>query len=88
MNIKTEINPCDYHTPVRVIHHVEIQVLQLTLFQSVSLIVSLYDENSFIIDNKVVNVEGQEYANWANDDQYLLNLVLQKLNLTKKTSDN
>lgn len=85
MNIKTEVEPCDYHTPVRVIHHIEIQILQLILFQSVSLIVSLYDENEHIIDNKVVAVEGQEYANWANNDQYLIDLVMDRLGLTKRS---
>ena len=85
MNIKTEVEPCDYHTPVRVIHHIEIQILQLILFQSVSLIVSLYDENDHIIDNKVVAVEGQEYADWANNDQYLIDLVMVKLGLSKRS---
>lgn len=85
MNIKTEVEPCDYHTPVRVIHHIEIQILQLTLFQSVSLIVSLYDQNDHIIDNKVVVVEGQEYADWANNDQYLIDLVMAKLGLIKRS---
>lgn len=85
MNIKTEVEPCDYHTPVRVIHHIEIQILQLTLFQSVSLIVSLYDQNDHIIDNKVVAIEGQEYADWANNDQYLIDLVMAKLGLIKRS---
>lgn len=85
MHIKTEVEPCDFIAPVRVIHHIEIQIMGLVLFSSVSIVVSLYDENDYIIDNRQIIIQGEEYNNWANDDNYLLDLVLVKLGLTKKS---
>lgn len=85
MYIKTEVEPCDYVTPVRVIHRIELQIMRLVLFSSVSIGVSLYDENDYIIDNRQITIQGEEYNNWANDDNYLLDLVLVKLGLIKKS---
>jgi hypothetical protein len=38
----------------------------------------LHGENSFI-DYKEIVIEGEEYSNWGNDDQYIMDLVSQKL---------
>jgi hypothetical protein len=84
MNIKHSVELQDYITPVKTISSIEIQIVNLVLFTSVNVMVMLYDENDNIIDNKYFNIEGTEYTDWASDDNYLLELILSKLNLTKK----
>ena len=84
MNISIEIEPSEYVPPVRIINRVEIQIFNLTLFQSVAVMVMLFDANSCPIDTKIVQIEQEEYLLWSNNDEWLINLVLMKLGLSKK----
>ena len=83
MFIKQNIAPTQYIYPVRIIHSIEIQIINLRLFEGVSVMVSLYDENNNIIENKMIDIVGNDYLNWSNDDSYLIDIVLNKLNLMK-----
>ena len=83
MSIRTEIIPTDYVLPARIINSIFIEVMNIKLFTNVSVMVSLFDINENIIDNKYFVIEGEEYTNWASDDNYLVELVLNKLNLNK-----
>ena len=84
MNIKQEIEPAPFIFPVKIVHSFEIQVLNLVLFQSVTIMVTLYDENNIPIDNKMLTISGDDYLNWFNDDNYLIDYALNNLNFTKK----
>ena len=84
MIIKYDVIPTEYIQPIKIIHKIEIQILNLILFQSVSIAVSLYDENDFIIDNKMINITESDYLNWGNNDEWLIEYVLTYLNLEKK----
>ena len=84
MNIKHEIEPASFTFPIRIIYSFEIQVLHLVLFQSVTVMITLYDENNSPIDNKMITIDGDDYLNWSNNDNWLIDYVLNKLNLTKK----
>lgn len=84
MNIRQEIEPTPFIFPVRIIHSCEIQIINLILFQSVSVMVTLYDENSVPIENKMITISGEDYLNWSNDDNWLVDYTLNKLNLIKK----
>jgi hypothetical protein len=69
-------------TEVRTVKYFKIYVVGLDLFTSVTLSVTLYDENSNAVGNRSFVVEGAEYLAWNNDDQYLIDLVAQKLGFT------
>ena len=69
------------HVVTNTINRVQIRVLNVELFTSVSLAVSLFN-NENVIDNKFFKIEGDEYNNWGNSDQYLVDIVLTKLGLT------
>lgn len=86
MNIKMEIEPSVFIPPTRVIHHITIQIMNLVLFKGASLLVSLYDQNDYIIDNKVIEIDEANYLNWSNDDNWVVNYVMQQLSLTKKVN--
>jgi hypothetical protein len=70
------------HVVTNTINRVQIRVMNVELFTSVYVSVSLFNNES-IIDNKFFKIEGDEYNNWGNSDQYLVNLVLTKLGLTQ-----
>ena len=82
-NIKVNVN--DYTlVQTSIINNIQINILKIDLFKGISLTVNLLSNNK-IIDTKIMNITGDEYTNWGNDDNYIINLVLSKLNLTRKS---
>lgn len=82
-NIKVSVNDYTF-VQTSVINNIQINILKIELFVGITLSVNLLSNNK-IIDSKIMNISGDEYNNWANDDNYIINLVLTKLNLTRKT---
>ena len=82
-NIKVSVNDYTF-VQTSVINNIQINILKIELFVGITLSVNLLSNNR-IIDSKIMNITGDEYNNWANDDTYIINLVLSKLNLTRKT---
>jgi hypothetical protein len=39
--------------------------------------------SNIIVDQQMVLITGTDYANWGNDDNYIINYVLNKYQLTK-----
>jgi hypothetical protein len=64
------------------INNVIIRIMNVDLFNSITVCASLF-ENKSLVDNKVFKIEGEEYANWGNDDTYIVDLILTKLGMTK-----
>jgi hypothetical protein len=65
------------------INNIKLRINSFELFKKITIFVSLY-ENSDLIDNKLINISDEEYANWGTDDKYIIDLVLSKLGLTEK----
>lgn len=55
------------------------QVLEVVLFKFIRIAVYLFNENDLLVEGKQYIIEGQEYANWTNDDKYIINLLKQKI---------
>jgi hypothetical protein len=68
---------------VFVINNVELRIINLSLGRYVDVSVVLKQGNEFVSAQNF-RIEGQEYDDWGNNDEYLENLVLQKLGLTRK----
>ena len=77
--IKVNVQDSSY-VKTNTINKVNIRIGNIELFKNVMVIASLFDNNS-LVDNKVFKIEGDEYTNWSNDDQYLIDLVLSKLGM-------
>lgn len=65
------------------INNIEIRILNLSLNKFVDLNVTLKQNNDFV-NSVYMRIEGEEYTAWGNDDDYLENLVLNKLGLNRK----
>jgi hypothetical protein len=70
------------YTRTQTINNVKIQVMNIKLYTSVSVIASMFSDKS-LVDTKIFNLEGTDYTNWGNDDDYIINYVLTQLGLTK-----
>ena len=82
-NIKVNINDYTF-VQTSIINNIQINILKVELFKGITLAINLLSNNK-IIDNKIMTITGDEYTKWGNDDNYIINLVLNKLNLTRKT---
>ena len=78
--IKVKVQDSTF-TKTSIINNIKIRVNRIILFKSISLSVSLL-ENESLVENKYIEVSGEDYTNWGNDDQYIVNFVLTKLGLT------
>ncbi len=69
----------------QLVKSVDLRVVNLQLFSSVTVAVCLYNEDGYVCDNRSVEISGAEYLAWNNDDSYLVNLVMTKLGLALPT---
>jgi hypothetical protein len=79
---KIEVNDKE-QVKIYVINNIEIRILNISLNNSVDLSVTMKQDGNYV-DSKYMRIDGQEYQAWGNDDDYLENLVLQKLGLVRK----
>ena len=66
----------------RVITSFTVNVMRLELFQSVTVNAMLYGADGNFIEVKTLTLSGQDYLDWNNNDQYLINKVAEKLGFT------
>lgn len=55
------------------------RVTELTLFHSATVLILFLDENENCIRTVQYVVEGDEYAEWSDDDQYIVDLIVEKI---------
>ena len=80
-HLKVAIN--DYALPAPISTQIEIVLSEVVLNSHANITVHLLDANGHLLENKFIKVEGDEYENWSSDDNYIVELVLTKLGLTK-----
>lgn len=68
---------------VFIINNVEMRVINLSLGKYVDVNAILKQDSNFV-SSQNFRIQGEEYDNWGNNDEYLENLILQKLGLTRK----
>ena len=79
----------DYIIPQepKIAKRISIQVFEINFGVSVSVRVIMYNspnlDHMSYCDIKTLKIEGDEYNNWGNDDNYLIDLVLSKLGIEK-----
>jgi hypothetical protein len=68
-------------TKVNIISKIEISIIELILFKSVKVRVVLFDENRNIINSNILTLTGQDYLNWKDDDNYIVDYVKTNINI-------
>ncbi len=79
-------NPIINVNPVEIIKKIEkVEIIEVKVipFTRATIRVMLRDINDIYIDNRDLEMTSEEYLEWLNDDTYLINLILQKLNMIK-----
>lgn len=70
-------------TTTRVVKSIEIDSIEVKINESAVIKVKQLDETGGLISIDRVTMDGTDYANWSNDDQYVVDFVLEKLGLTE-----
>jgi len=79
--IKVQVQGTPY-VRTNIINNIKITVNRIVLFKSVSISVNLLEDNK-LIENKFYDIKGDDYTAWGNDDNYIVNYVLGKLNMSR-----
>lgn len=77
------IEPVD-KTTTQTIVRFTLDIVELLLNQSATFRVSLYNINDKLVDTKFVTLEGADYNNWGNEDEYILQFVANQLGFVRK----
>lgn len=77
----SDIQPVD-KTTTKTITRFTLDISKMTLNLSASFRVSLFDSDDKYIDATNVTLEGQDYLDWGNDDQYVIDFVARQLGFT------
>jgi hypothetical protein len=80
-SIQVDVN--DFALEAPVVTKIEMEVMEMVLNSHVTMVVHYLNAAGNLLDNKFVKIEGDEYNAWGDDDNYITNLVLTKLGLTK-----
>jgi hypothetical protein len=81
MSSQINIQPFDEIT-TKVITGFKVRVQDIELFTSANIIVELLDSSNTPRDVKFLKISGDDYTNWSNDDQYIINYVANQLGFT------
>ena len=57
--------------------------IYVVLFQKAKAKVQLINSNGKPIDVKTVEIKPEQYESWGEGDEYIVDIILEKLNLTK-----
>jgi hypothetical protein len=68
---------------ISIINNIDIRITGLDLGKSVNVNVIMKHDEQFI-KSADLTIEGEEYNQWGDDDSYLENLILQKLDLYRR----
>jgi hypothetical protein len=77
--MNTLTNPVT-NTTTLTIYKFEIINVTVTPFTSALLSVLCYDNNNQFVSSKNITMDGTNYTNWSNNDQYLIDFVSINLN--------
>ena len=75
-------------TTTRSFQYMSVQEQNIVLYQSVDILVKLFDANQALCDVKVLSLNGDDYQNWGANDNYILNISCTKLGITLQPTDN
>ncbi len=68
---------------VDILKSIDIQIADLIFNEKIKLLVHFKDENHRIFKSEILTIEGGDYNNWGFTDDYLVDLVLQKLGIER-----
>ena len=60
----------------------KIEMINLVLFESATFRIMFYDDSNELLEIKIIAIEGENYLNWKNDDQFVVDYIKTQLNIS------
>jgi hypothetical protein len=70
-------------TTTKEVKFIEIEDGQILLNKSATFPVRLLDVDGKLIDVKFIILEGEDYTNWGDEDDYVVDFILSELGMSK-----
>lgn len=70
-----------------VIKSINITLVDILLKKKATFKVTYHDEYNSCCKIDYIDIEGNDYLQWYNDDEYIINYILNRLNLNKKNDN-
>jgi hypothetical protein len=86
MNHEVSVNITNFALEPVIATAIRISVMELVLKSHVTLHVCFLNADGNAVKNEMVKIEGSEYAAWGTNDEYLTELVMQKLGLALRSA--
>jgi hypothetical protein len=81
-NNKVPVEPEEIKQPTKIVSYYNYSVMDFTPFKSIRMNCILFTANNEFIESKIVTMEGEDYANWGSNDEYLIDFMNTQLGLT------
>ena len=76
------VQPTPFVHPTKYISNFRYSVMDFQAFHKITFNCSLFANDSTLIENKFITMEGDDYKAWGDDDNYLIEFLSSKLGLT------
>ena len=86
MNNEVSVSISNFALEPVIATSIRMSVMELVLKSHVTMHVCFLNENGNTVKNEMVKIEGSEYAAWGTNDEYLTELVMQKLGLALRSA--
>jgi len=86
MNNEISVNITNFALEPVIATTIRISVMELVLKSHVILHVCFLNADGNAVKNEMVKIEGSEYSAWGTNDEYLTELVMQKLGLALRSA--
>ena len=73
--MSSELTPPITKTTITTLTSFEINSVSVKLNQSAEVLVYLKNSDNVIVASELVVIEGADYKNWGNDDQYIIEFI-------------
>jgi hypothetical protein len=85
MNNEVSVNIENFPLEPVIASAIRISVMELVLKSHVTLHINFLNADGNSVKNATIRIDGSEYAAWGTNDDYLTELVMQKLGLTLRS---
>lgn len=70
-------------TITNIVTSIEMSVKNFVLGSSIEMNIMMKNQEGHIFKFENINIQGDEYNQWGDNDDYIINLILSKLGLTR-----
>ena len=73
-----QLSPVEIVT-TNIVSGIKIRIVRIEIFQSATLMVEILNQTGNAIKHEMIEINGDDYKNWSNDDNYLYDVTAKKL---------